>query len=290
MQKRTKSILSFILKLSLTIVAFYLTFRNIEIEEVKKVFVEINYVYIFISIALFLMAKYLEAYRQNIYYKDVNIQLTNWENFKLYLLGMFYSLFLPGGIGGDAYRVYWIKSKTTIDLKEIIRATLVNRINGLFVLICILTGSVFLISLEFQYKDIIPFLTIVWIIGFYLFIKLFFKNHLNSSFKTSIASFFVHFVQTLSVILILYAIGISSGLFDYWYIFMVSNIAVVLPISIGGFGVRELVFKEAANQLQMNMAFAVSVGLVFNIIRSVVSFIGLYYLIYPDRIGNNDQD
>ena len=287
MQKRSKSILSFVVKLLLTILAFYLTFRNLDAGEVAEVFAKINYVYLSVALVLFFIAKYIEAFRQNIYYKDVAIQLSNLENFKLYLLGMFYNLFLPGGIGGDAYKVYWIKNKSTVDLREIVRATLVNRINGLFVLITILTASVFLISLDFPYKNYVPGLTILWVLGFYIFIRIFFKKHLKSSLNTSICSFFVHFAQTLSVIMILYAIGISTGLFDYWYVFMVSNIAVVLPISIGGFGVRELVFKEAASQLNMNMAFAVSVGLVFNLIRSFVSFVGLYYLVYPDRITDN---
>jgi glycosyltransferase 2 family protein len=33
---------------------------------------------------------------------------------QLYLLGIYYNLFLPGGIGGDGYKIYLLKQKIKI--------------------------------------------------------------------------------------------------------------------------------------------------------------------------------
>lgn len=283
--KKLKSIAKFLIKLLLTILAFWITFRGMEMSALKAVFAKINYGYVLLAILFFIIAKFWEAQRLNLFYKDAGINLSWLTNFKLYILGMFYSLFLPGGIGGDGYRVYWVKKKQDeIALKEVIKASLLNRLNGLLILLCILCISAVFVSIEFPLKSYVPLLAAVGLLAYFIFIHLFFSGYKKNIFLTSFYSLLVHSFQTVSVIFILFSVSIFSNFFDYWFVFMTSNIATVLPITVGGFGARELVLKEASNWFEMLPNFAVSVGLIFNIVRALVSFLGIYFLVKPTAL------
>lgn len=59
---------------------------------------------------MFNISKIISSIRLNRYFKDINLSLSQTYNLKLYYLGMFYNLFLPGGIGGDGYKIYIIKN------------------------------------------------------------------------------------------------------------------------------------------------------------------------------------
>ncbi len=53
----------------------------------------------------FTLSKLVAAFRLNIYFKNIEVRLAQTNNIKLYWLGMFYNLFLPGGIvkEGEAF-------------------------------------------------------------------------------------------------------------------------------------------------------------------------------------------
>ena len=61
-------------------------------------------------------------------------------------------------------------------------------------------------------------------------------------FETSLMSFLVQISQLISVFFILKALGVDELLFRYLFIFLISSIVAMLPISIGGMGLRELTF------------------------------------------------
>lgn len=50
---------------------------------------------------------------------------------KLYWLGMFYNLFLPGSISGDAYKIVILKRRYNAPYKKTSAAVLLDRFNGL---------------------------------------------------------------------------------------------------------------------------------------------------------------
>ncbi|HRF24042.1 MAG TPA: lysylphosphatidylglycerol synthase transmembrane domain-containing protein, partial [Chitinophagaceae bacterium] len=70
-----------------------------------------NVFYLVLALLTFVVSKIIASFRLNIYFKNIFIRLSEWTNLKLYWLGMFYNLFLPGSIGGDAYKVLLLKKK-----------------------------------------------------------------------------------------------------------------------------------------------------------------------------------
>ena len=112
----------FLAKLAITFAALYLVARQIEINDLKALLVEADISFLILALGLFVVAKLLEARRSNLFFRVLNIQMSEAMNTRLYLLGMFYNLFLPGGIGGDSYRVYWLKKRFQTGLKSLITA------------------------------------------------------------------------------------------------------------------------------------------------------------------------
>ena len=61
----------------------------------------------------------------------VSISVSPLRNIKLYYVGMFYNLFLPGGIGGDGYKVWMLRREFSSSWKSLILISFLERLNGL---------------------------------------------------------------------------------------------------------------------------------------------------------------
>ena len=60
--------------------------------------------------------------------------------------------------------------------------------------------------------------------------------------------------------------------------------AAVLPISVGGAGVREYIFKFLAGIFHMDAGLAVFLSISFYLISLLVALLGIYYVIRPSRL------
>jgi len=128
-------------------------------------------------------------------------------NLQLYFLGMFYNLFLPGGIGGDGYKVYYLHKHLSAPLKKSILALVLDRVTGLIAL-----GILSLIFLFAIPQRIIPEIYIIIAatalpVIFYLIVHHFFNDFYKSLHITNIQSLFVQLFQVISAWLILKTLG-----------------------------------------------------------------------------------
>ena len=88
-------------KLLLTAAALYIAFRKIEIGKTIQIVEDSSFLYVIIGILLYVISKIFSSIRLKYFFDGENIQIGQISNLKLYFVGMFYNLFLPGGIGGD---------------------------------------------------------------------------------------------------------------------------------------------------------------------------------------------
>lgn len=206
-------------------------------------------------------------------------------NIKLFWLGMFYNLFLPGGIGGDGYKVYIIHKYRKNSIKKNIGAMLVNRIAGLVAIGMLTIVLYYLSGINIQIN--IPYGKLAWIgiplvYGLYLvvlkyFFKSFYKIHAGL-FWWSLA---LQMMQFVTAVFILWAFHQSTDIFDYLFLFFISAIATALPITIGGIGAREMVFFYGAKFLSLNYEVSISLSLMFFLLSAFLSVWGMYWVFYP---------
>ena len=108
---KINNILKLILKLAVAAAALTWVFTRIETREVLKILREAEYSYLAGALVLFILSKLIAALRLNVFFRNHDISISEKENMKLYWLGMFYNIFLPGGVSGDAYKIYLLKKR-----------------------------------------------------------------------------------------------------------------------------------------------------------------------------------
>ena len=184
---------------------------------------------------------------------------------KSYLIGSFFSLFLPSSFGGDIYRVYSL-SKYNADSFQNVSSVLFDRILGLFALvtISILSYAIFFksfISTNFLLAYILATVVfwiissdnIVEILSKYRFKLINFIVRICSSFNkyrknrsVLVKSLVISLVFQSNIVVInkLYCVALGIDI-DIRYLFLVIPLIYLteaIPISINGLGIRESAF------------------------------------------------
>ena len=101
----------------------------------------------------------------------------------------------------------------------------------------------------------------------------------------SIMSLFVQCFQLLTAFLILKALGGDHNISEYLFIFLISSIVAMFPVSIGGMGLRELTFLYGSRFLILDQEISIAMSLMFYLITVLTSTWGIYYSIRTEKLG-----
>jgi uncharacterized membrane protein YbhN (UPF0104 family) len=265
------------LKIILSISALALVIYKVDFNQVTQIVVASKWWFLIPAVVFFAISKIISSVRLNSFFKILDISLTEKDNLKLYWLGMFYNLFLPGGISGDGYKIFLLNKKFNTGAKKIFNAVFLDRIYGLIALS--LLSALLAIFLPIESK-IIWMVWVLMVIGFFLFYR-FIKKYFNTfigNFKNSIIlSLFVQLFQLISVMFIIEALQIAEYKEMYLFIFLISSVVATIPFTIGGFGARELTFLYVTTFLSIDSEPAIGLSFLFFLISTSVSFYGIRY-------------
>jgi uncharacterized membrane protein YbhN (UPF0104 family) len=270
------------LKILLTGGALYLVFQKIDTDNLLQLSKTLSWGWLIPAIALFVGSKVATAIRLNAYFANIHIFLSFWENWRLYLIGMFYNLFLPGGIGGDGYKVYLLNNQFKTPVKELLKASLLDRLGGLIAILALLFGILLLIDLPLPFgepwvSDAVFSIGIIGVVpGFWLLQKFLFSNFLPSFWQGIFWSLVGQLAQMAAVVCLLLALGVQDNYLAYQAVFLLSSIVAVLPLTIGGVGARELVVVYAHTYAGIQETEAVAFSLLFFLISAAVSLTGAW--------------
>jgi uncharacterized membrane protein YbhN (UPF0104 family) len=270
------------LKILLTGGALYLVFQKIDTAQLLQLSKTLSWGWLIPAIALFVGSKVATAIRLNAYFANIHISLSFWENWRLYLIGMFYNLFLPGGIGGDGYKVYLLNNQFKTPVKELLKATLLDRLGGLIAILGLLFGILLVIDLPLPLgnprmgKILFTIGMIGLLPGFRLLQKFLFSNFLPSFWQGIFWSLVGQLAQMAAVVCLLLALGVQDKFLAYQAVFLLSSIVAVLPLTIGGVGARELVVVYAHSYAGIQETEAVAFSLLFFLISAAVSLSGAW--------------
>lgn len=264
--------------------ALVLVLSKADLGSVRALFMQSNILLVLLALLCFVFSKLVSAYRLNSFFNASGVRIADSVNLKLYLLGMFYNLFLPGGIGGDGFKVYWLRRNLGAPVKKGLLAILFDRVTGVFALfiLCLLFGMFMKQSIVSDYLIV---MTIA--VGFallYVIVYRWFRRFYPVLNSTNFQSFVVQGSQVVCAALILLSLGHSNQLFTYLFVFLLSSVAASVPVSIGGIGIREATFLYAAGVLHLDVTTSLSLSLMFFIISALVSLTGIIYAVKPEKI------
>ena len=277
--KKQRKLLLTTLKIAISALLIYFIFTKIKPDEIGIVLAEAHWGLLFLALLLVISSKVLAALRLEAYFHQIGALISRLDNLKLYLLGMFYNLFLPGGVGGDAYKGYIIQKIYPVKTKRVVSVLLLDRLSGmllLFVLACII--ALLLPSELWQGWSLLFGLALpLSILVFWGLNNKFFSYVMPVFWKSALYSAGVQGLQLVAVACILSALHIENQHLSYLLVFLVSSIVSVLPLTIGGIGSREVTFLYGSLWLGLNEDKSVSVSLVFFLIQALISLCGVYY-------------
>lgn len=278
-------IVKLLLKISITGLSLYLVSLKVEVEDLKDAFSESNPLYLFFAFIAFVISQIISASRLNTFFKGIGLNISAVYNFKIYLLGMFYNLFLPGGIGGDGYKIFLLRKKFSIKGRRLFQAIFFDRLSGLWALGLIISMLVIFIP-HLGIPNWIPIAVVfAGSIAYYLIMRRFFNDYSHNFFLTHIKALLVQSMQIISVIILLYALNHEGKFAPYLFMFLASSLVAIFPFTVGGLGARELVFVYGAQYFNMDQHLAVIISLLFYCISALLSLSGIYFVFNPKQLG-----
>ncbi len=279
MKVKINKYLKLFIKVFLSVGILIFVFYKIDLHQFFDVLKKVNFIYLFFALLFFALSKFISALRLNRFLKQIEIRISEKYNLKLYILGMFYNLFLPGGIGGDGYKIYLLNKRFDVKARSVFWAILLDRVSGLLALFCLAVLLSFFIPIPEIYKYFISLLIPAAILSFYFLIKLLFRHFTAIFSRTLFLSFLVQLSQVVSAVLILASINTWDHTVQYIFVFLISSIVAALPITIGGVGSREITFLFGAEIMHLDVSNSIALSLLFYILTVIVSFTGIYYSI-----------
>src|SRR6266480_4826957 len=270
-----KKILVTIFQLAVTIAVLYWVYHDPNRRA--------QYHWVVIAILAYGVVDVAAAFRWYVLLKVQKIHLTLPRLLALFLIGMFYNQFLPGGTGGDIIKSYYLLKETPDKKAGALLAVVFDRLIGLVALVAI-TGT--LIGLRYDFlsqttetrqllwillvvlsASIAGLLTTFAITGFNLFHLLpeklpgreklieisaayhLYARHWRATLVAFGSSIVAHLATFTTFLCAAYALGAAVPLVNFFAVMPVERTISALPISFAGIGLREKVLQIMLNGL-----------------------------------------
>lgn len=268
-----------LIKILVSALALWLVYQRVHVHKVLTQIVKTPAGCTLVALGLFNLSQIVSAARLQLFLRQENIQIPFAENLKLYYQGMYYNLLLPGGIGGDGYKVYRFKTALNIPVKKSVRALLADRINGATALMALAGILALFVPLQFRiYMKIWIALGIILLLFLAALTLIeFFTCYIPVWWHSLLYSFIVQCLQIAAAMALL--IGLKVPLNEqvvYLLVFMAGSLASVIPVTIGGLGARELIFLFSAKYFALNPESAVTLSALFFALTVVSALPGAF--------------
>lgn len=285
------------LKVGVSVGALAFVFSKIDFGGTWQTMRGVSPLWLALAVALYTLSQVVSSERVRGVLSAVPV-FVNWKvNMRLYWLGMFYNFFLPGGVGGDGYKVYWLHRRYTTPVKPAVFALIGDRLSGLGAIIvytlvyaafrpglaeCVGIGGLSPTD-QLWVLALIP--VGVWV--YWMFFRLFQRNLSRAALVALAVSLCVQGLQMCTAAAILEGLGAEGLIGDYLFLFLLSSIASAVPVTIGGVGAREMAFMIGSRYLGVEPSFAISLSLLFYAVSLFCSVPGIYYSVRSQRIDGN---
>lgn len=288
---------------------FYL-FQMVEWPRVKSVLAASNRLLLLVAIPMSLFAIGCMALRWRLLLRRNGVAAGALRLFGFYLVGGFFNIFLPGVIGGDVARMACCAKESGARLTTAAGIVLMERVCGLVALFAVGGVMSYLVA-EAQWTrlgaSLVPSfrLTALLLVLFFCGLWLFGKwaraqlagrpGWLHERLHSVLSAIASVDLATLALVLMLSALaqaldllvafviaralGIEVALGLFFIIIPISYLVTLLPISLGGLGVREGIFSYLLTRLGVLASDAVTLAFLIYLLRVIVGLTGgVWYL------------
>jgi len=273
-----------VLKIAVTSGLLYWVFTKVDFSKVKDRLLHANYWWMLVAVICYFCSMLASSWRLLSFFKSIKLKLNPWYNLRLYFLGLFYNMLLPGGIGGDGYKIFILNKAHKVQGKKLFWAIMFDRLSGLWAIGLITVGLIFLIP-QIDIHIAIPGSIFLAASAVYYFVAYrFFKEYTKFFFQAHLKALIVQGMQLLAIICVMMGQDFTGKYSPYLLSFLISALASILPITVGGAGAREAIFTKLSDIFPMDKGLAVFLPSSFYLISLLVALFGIYYVIRPARL------
>lgn len=273
---RGMRILKILGKTGVTLLLAWLVMRRIDTGALAATMRGAHIAYLLAAVGVYFSSFLASTVRSGLFLSDAGVRLGFFEGLRLYLLGVVGNLALPGGIGGDGYKVLRLRASHDISGKTILKAFLLERLSGLWAI------GAWLACLSFGVSSL-PFHGLPLLVAFgagtvcYVFLwKRFFPEHAVGMGRKLALSLAIQGLVSVSVLCILASQPSAFAPASYLFGFHASTVLSILNIGLSGLGVREFVMGYAADTLGNDPLLSVFTASAFWVISTVAALPGLW--------------
>lgn len=248
----------------------------------------------------------------------------------IHFIGLFFNAFMLGSTGGDVIKAWYAARETRHKKAEAVATVLVDRLVGLlslFVVALVMMALFYHRVFDDARLRTFAVLTLAVVLGTVIFtVALFWRGladklppmraglrrlpfydtlkrmvdayrvyamHPRLLVQTTLISFGVHFFSMLAIYFVGRGLVISpaNGWIDYFLYLPIINAVTAIPISISGFGVRELMYAEMFGTVGVSASAAVALSLLGYFASLFWSVVGsVFYLTHRQEVALAKQE
>ena len=311
MARNLSRVLSTAAKAVVTLLLLALLFHKVDYAATLRHLRDITPLTAVISLVVLNVGIVLATARWRIILQSMGRAFTNWNLFRLNLVGQFFNQALPSTVGGDGMRI-WLLYRNRCSFAEAINSVLIDRVTGFAVLgIMSLYGLPTLVERMFaipkgQTIAGIVLMIIALCVVFYILARerarlanfrvgrfvaqiiadtLFLAARPGDSAKIILLSLGAQISAFVVVWLILRDLGAEVSVVGVMIVAPVVMLLLVLPISIAGWGLREGLFVIGFGLFNVPEDIALAASIVFGLITLAEGLIGGIFWIFQPSLS-----
>ena len=304
------------LKVVVSISIIFIVLNSINLKEAQSTIKNANLYLLFLSILMPLLIILIITFKWDILLKTKNLRVSKWKLFRINIISHFWGLFLPSSLSIDIMRGYYL-AKNGSGKKISASVIIIDRILGILsILTTAIIGLIFARSTFSEFNIylyilviFVPTITILAILFSNLPIKLLnlvssekysdifakikktllilneFKQFPKALFYTYSLSVLVQLVRIINAFIISEAY--STGISITYFIVLVPIIMIIvmIPVSVGGIGVREGGFVAFFTLVGLSAEHGALISATSSLVMTIVALIGgIVFLFFKNEI------
>jgi uncharacterized membrane protein YbhN (UPF0104 family) len=299
-RKLNKTIL-FALKVSVSSALLYYVLAKTGIKQVASTLKTVNIYAFFSSVGIYIFTQIISTMRWKLFLPE---GFKTKKLFSLYMIGSFFNTFMPGVIGGDAVKAYYLYRETNM-ANISFGSIFMDRYLG-FIGLLILCSIAFPFGLNYFHGSktewLLPFAIFIFFFASFLIFGLrlgqrirflaefynyfhTYRSQKNKIIKGLILSMIIQFFGVTSVSVLAYGLGENIPFLSFLIFVPLIILFAMLPVSISGFGVREGAFVFFFGLIGVRSETATALSLLWFLTMATAGIIGLIeYLKYKKEI------
>lgn len=270
--------LSLGIKILISGLALWFVFSKVDFEKSWEVIRGLHLPWFIAAVLCFNLAKIITVFRLKVWLRQLGIVPPDLWNIRIFYIGAFYNVFLPGSVSGDGYKVYLIRKRYKAPVKDLISTALLDRLSGLAALFVITCLMALLAHYPADWTWVPPVLVGLALLCYplwWLLCRLVFTKFLPAWLEANLYSLVSQPVMVLFGYLMLLALGVEGQYWDYLVLLMLASVMSVVPLTVGGLGAREAVFVLGHEYLPVDPAVGVALAILVFVVMGISGMPGL---------------